>query len=103
MPHEEEFSYRLADYAWHKVALSVSGTEIQLLIDCHPLYRRVIHNMPDRNFSASSMKLFVGQRNLKSQYLFKVSSTNCYHRLKSIIQSSQLSNKLLFFFVVLCR
>lgn len=73
MFHEEEFSYRLADYTWHKVALSVSGTEIQLLIDCHPLYRRVIHNMPDRNFSASSMKLFVGQRNLESQYLFKVS------------------------------
>lgn len=79
MFHEEEFSYRLADYSWHKVALSVSGTEIQLLIDCHPLYRRVIHNMPDRNFSASSMKLFVGQRNLESQYLFKVSVHYVYH------------------------
>ncbi|KAG4077942.1 hypothetical protein HA402_013442 [Bradysia odoriphaga] len=71
MFHEEEFSYRLADYTWHKVALSVSGTEIQLLIDCHPLYRRVIHYMPDRNFSASSMKLFVGQRDLESQFPFK--------------------------------
>lgn len=67
----ESFPYRLADDAEHKVALTVSGTEVQLYIDCHPLYKRVMHFLPDRNFSASNMQLFVGQRNSNSHYLFK--------------------------------
>ncbi|XP_065083965.1 protein kinase C-binding protein NELL1-like isoform X5 [Ochlerotatus camptorhynchus] len=69
--HTESFPYRLADDAEHKVALTVSGTEVQLYIDCHPLYKRVTHFLPDRNFSASNMQLFVGQRNSNSHYLFK--------------------------------
>ena len=73
--HTESFPYRLADYAWHKISLSVSGREIQVLIDCHPLYRRMTEHLPDRNFSASSnnMHLFVGQRNLDGQFALKVS------------------------------
>ena len=71
--HTESFPYRLADDAEHKVALTISGTEVQLYIDCHPLYKRVTHFLPDRNFSASNMQLFVGQRNSNSHYLFKVS------------------------------
>ena len=70
--HTESFPYRLADNTWHKIALSVSGPEIQLLIDCHPLYRRVTQSIPDRNFSASNMQLFIGQRNLRSHSSFKV-------------------------------
>lgn len=70
--HTETFPYRLADNKWHKVSLSVSGSEIQLLIDCHPLYRRVSHFIPDRNFSASNYKLFVGQKNFESHSMFKV-------------------------------
>lgn len=73
MVHMETFPYRLADNNWHKIALTVSGTEIQLLIDCNPLYKRVTHFVPDRNFSASNMQLLVGQRNLNSHSLFKVS------------------------------
>ncbi|XP_055537103.1 protein kinase C-binding protein NELL2-like isoform X2 [Wyeomyia smithii] len=69
--HTESFPYRLADDTEHKVALTVSGTEVQLYIDCHPLYKRVTHFLPDRNFSASNMQLFVGQRNSNSHYLFK--------------------------------
>lgn len=69
----ETFPYRLADDIEHKVSLTVSGTEMQLFIDCHPLYKRVTHFLPDRNFSASNMQLFVGQRNSNSHYLFKVS------------------------------
>ncbi|XP_041785845.1 protein kinase C-binding protein NELL2-like isoform X5 [Anopheles merus] len=67
----ETFPYRLADDIEHKVSLTVSGTEMQLFIDCHPLYKRVTHFLPDRNFSASNMQLFVGQRNSNSHYLFK--------------------------------
>lgn len=73
MVHVESFPYRLADNKWHKIALSISGTEIQLIVDCHPLYKRVTHYVPDRNFSASNMQLLVGQRNLNSHFLFKVS------------------------------
>uniref|UniRef100_A0A8W7PU96 Protein kinase C-binding protein NELL1 n=1 Tax=Anopheles coluzzii TaxID=1518534 RepID=A0A8W7PU96_ANOCL len=68
----ETFPYRLADDIEHKVSLTVSGTEMQLFIDCHPLYKRVTHFLPDRNFSASNMQLFVGQRNSNSHYLFKL-------------------------------
>lgn len=68
----ESFPYRLADNKWHKIAVSISGTEIQLIIDCHPLYKRVMHSVPDRNFSASNMQLLVGQRNLNGHSLFKV-------------------------------
>lgn len=71
----ETFPYRLADNKWHKIALSISGTEIELIVDCHPLYKRVTHYVPDRNFSASNMQLLVGQRNLKSHALFKVRSS----------------------------
>lgn len=69
----ETFPYHLADKQMHRVSLSVSGTEIQLIIDCHPLYSRVIEQMPDRNFSASNMSLLLGQRNPKGHYSFKVS------------------------------
>lgn len=72
MVHMESFPYRLADNKWHKIALSISGTEIQLIVDCHPLYKRVTHYVPDRNFSASNMQLLIGQRNLNSHSLFKV-------------------------------
>ncbi|KAG5671894.1 hypothetical protein PVAND_002063 [Polypedilum vanderplanki] len=71
MVHMESFPYRLADNKWHKIAVSISGTEIQLIIDCHPLYKRVMHSVPDRNFSASNMQLLVGQRNLNGHSLFK--------------------------------
>ncbi|XP_055600830.1 protein kinase C-binding protein NELL1-like isoform X1 [Uranotaenia lowii] len=69
--HIESFPYRLADDTEHKVALTVSGAELQLYIDCHPLYKRMTHFLPDRNFSASNMQLFVGQRNSNSHFLFK--------------------------------
>lgn len=72
--HTESFSYTLADSKWHKVSLTVSGSEIQLLVDCHLIYRRMADHIPDRNFSASEMHLFVGQRD--NQYQFKVSN---YH------------------------
>lgn len=72
--HSEIFLYRLADYEWHKVSLSVSGTELQLLVDCHVIYKKMIEHPPDRNFSASEMRLFVGQRS--SLFQFRVSKTH---------------------------
>lgn len=88
MVHMESFPYRLADNKWHKIALSISGTEIQLIVDCHPLYKRVTHYVPDRNFSASNMQLLIGQRNLNSHSLFKVRGKILFlinHETKSVL------------------
>lgn len=70
----ETFPFRLADGAWHRLALAVSGAQATLLVDCHPLYRRLIPP-PDRNFSQPQLALWVGQRNSKHS-LFKVGKTN---------------------------
>ncbi|KAF4524544.1 hypothetical protein B566_EDAN002818 [Ephemera danica] len=83
----ETFPFRLADGAWHRLALWVSGAQVELLVDCQRLYRRVIR-APDRNFSADTsqsphepssastveggeLALWLGQRNNKHS-LFKV-------------------------------
>lgn len=70
----ETFPFRLADGAWHRLALAVSGAQATLLVDCHPLYRRLIPP-PDRNFTQPQLALWVGQRNSKHS-LFKVLLTN---------------------------
>lgn len=70
--HVEAFPFRLADSAWHKVALSVSGSQIELLVDCHLLYRRLLRpGPPDTNFTLPQLQLWVGQRNAR-HFLFKV-------------------------------
>lgn len=71
----ETFPFRLADGAWHRLALAVSGAQATLLVDCHPLYRRLIPP-PDRNFTMPMLSLWLGQRNSKHS-LFKVSFTYC--------------------------
>ncbi|KAG6453558.1 hypothetical protein O3G_MSEX008217 [Manduca sexta] len=68
-PRVETFPFRLADGAWHRLALAVSGAQATLLVDCHPLYRRLIPP-PDRNFTQPQLTLWVGQRNSKHS-LFK--------------------------------
>lgn len=71
--HVEAFPFRLADGAWHRVALSVSGSQVELLVDCHPLYRRLLRpGPPDTNFTLPQLQLWVGQRNVR-HFLFKVS------------------------------
>lgn len=72
--HVEAFPFRLADGAWHRVALSVSGSQVELLVDCHPLYRRLLRpGPPDTNFTLPQLQLWVGQRNVR-HFLFKVLS-----------------------------
>ncbi|KAL1116126.1 hypothetical protein AAG570_005621 [Ranatra chinensis] len=66
----ETFPYRLADLSWHKLSVSVSGSQVQVLVDCHPLYRRLLSTPIDTNFSRPSLALWVGQRNARHS-LFK--------------------------------
>lgn len=74
----ERFEMRTDDRV-HKVAVSISGSEVQVFYDCHSIYKRPMERLPDRNFSASNMTLFVGQENLGSNYFFKVSSLRQWH------------------------
>nr|XP_050857702.1 protein kinase C-binding protein NELL1-like isoform X4 [Vespula vulgaris] len=69
--HVEAFPFRLADGAWHRVALSISGSQVELLVDCHPLYRRLLRpGPPDTNFTLPQLQLWIGQRNAR-HFLFK--------------------------------
>ncbi|XP_043475932.1 protein kinase C-binding protein NELL1-like, partial [Leptopilina heterotoma] len=69
--HIERFPFRLADGAWHKVALIISGSQVELLVDCHPLYRRLLRpGAPDTNFTKPFLQLWVGQRSI-NHFLFK--------------------------------
>lgn len=87
--HTETFPFRLADNTWHKLSLSVSGPEVQLLVDCLPVYTRVAPHLPDRSFKHNDISLFVGQRSIEDQSVLKVSITfsfishlafkNCLH------------------------
>lgn len=66
----ETFHYRLADNAWHNVVMSVSGAQVELFVDCHSLYRRMlVPGYLNRNFS-QPQQIWLGQRN--KHYHFKV-------------------------------
>lgn len=75
----ETFPYRLADNQWHKLALSLSGTHLTLLVDCVKIYERVIQTI-DRVPTMGNIKLYVGQRNGQLA-LFRVSLVKWMHPL----------------------
>lgn len=67
----ETFPYKLADNHWHKLALSLSATDLTLFVDCEQIYRRVILTL-DTSFKADKISLFLGQRNREYAH-FRVS------------------------------
>ncbi|KAK4316858.1 hypothetical protein Pmani_012034 [Petrolisthes manimaculis] len=90
--HVETFPYRIADQRWHKVSVVVSGTQLEVWVDCSRVYRRLAPP-PATNLTAlaalappldpsdptlaqdpsirdSPMALYLGQRNTK-HFLFK--------------------------------
>ncbi|XP_018562983.1 protein kinase C-binding protein NELL1-like isoform X3 [Anoplophora glabripennis] len=64
----ETFHYKLADNKWHEVAVSVSGSQVELLVDCESLFKRLLKpGVPNRNFS-QPVQLWLGQRNIHYYY-----------------------------------
>lgn len=70
----------LTDDKVHKVAVSISGSDVQVFYDCHSIYKRPMERLPDRNFSASNMILYVGQENLGPNYHFRVRPPDITHQ-----------------------
>ncbi|XP_065158620.1 protein kinase C-binding protein NELL1-like isoform X2 [Atheta coriaria] len=64
----ETFPYRLADDVWHHVILSVSGSQVELLVDCHRLYKRLLQNGPPQQNFTKPAQLWLGQRNRHYQF-----------------------------------
>jgi len=67
----ESFPLRLADDSWHKLAVVVSGDQIEVLLDCRSVHRRVVPPL-DTSFSLSedlvkqegNLTLWLGQRSM---------------------------------------
>lgn len=80
----ETFPYRLADGTWHHLAVTVSGTQIQVRVDCHELYKHSIA-LPDTNFSIPQLTLWLGQRSNKTHFMFKV----CFFTIRYMLNITE--------------
>lgn len=81
----ETFSHRLADGAWHRLAVTVSGGVVTLYVDCQRVERRIMSAVPDASLPASAqddpdgeMAVWIGQRG-DQHFLFKVSTSIAPH------------------------
>nr|CAI5828322.1 unnamed protein product [Callosobruchus analis] len=73
----ETFRYHLADERWHSVAISISGSQVELLVDCESLFKRLLKpGVPERNFT-DPIQLWIGQRN-NHFYHFKHGEVKCH-------------------------
>ncbi|CAG9836101.1 unnamed protein product [Diabrotica balteata] len=69
----ETFPYYLADDNWHKVAVSISGLQVEVLVDCRSLFKRMLKPvMQDKSFPKPP-HLWIGQG--VSQSYFKGNSS----------------------------
>jgi len=73
----ESFPLRLADDSWHRLAVIVSGDQIEVLLDCRSVHRRVVPPidtsflLPDQTArEEGNLTLWLGQRN-QGNFLFK--------------------------------
>lgn len=70
--HTEVFAYALADDRWHAVAITLSGIQARLFIDCRLVYTRTLAAGPVDTSFRGSPDLYVGQRNKGVHSVFKV-------------------------------
>uniref|UniRef100_A0A2H8TIY4 Protein kinase C-binding protein NELL1 n=1 Tax=Melanaphis sacchari TaxID=742174 RepID=A0A2H8TIY4_9HEMI len=69
--HTEVFAYALADGHWHAVAITLSGTQARLFIDCRLIYTRTLAAGPADTSFLGSPDLYIGQRNKGVHSIFK--------------------------------
>lgn len=81
----EAFPFRLADGAWHRVAVAISGAQVDLVVDCRALYRRTLPSPPDRNLTEQQLALWLGQRNAKHSF-FKVRLSFLHSHLRTPLE-----------------
>lgn len=70
--HTEVFAYTLADGRWHAVAITLSGIQARLFIDCRLVYTRTLAAGPADTSFTGSPDLYIGQRNRGVHSVFKV-------------------------------
>ena len=71
-PRVETFPLRLADDSWHRLAVTVSGAQLEVRLDCRSVYRRVVPAL-DTSFlpaDQTSLTAWLGQSN-QDNFLFK--------------------------------
>ena len=83
-----------------RLAVSVSGHQLDLYVDCQHVHSRVIHP-PDRNVSSEHpLQLWLGQRNAK-HFRFQVSTSTSMSRPCSTL--CRIPSYVLRFLCRLCR
>jgi len=70
--HTEVFAYGLADGHWHAMAVTLSGSQARLFVDCRLVYTRTLAAGPADTSFTGSPDLYVGQRNKGVHSVFKV-------------------------------
>ena len=65
----ETFPLRLADDSWHRLAVTVSGDQLEVRLDCRSVHRRVVPAL-DTSFPHTSLTAWLGQSN-QDNFLFK--------------------------------
>ena len=63
------FPYHLADQNWHQLIISISGTRIDLYVDCNRIFRKQIYELDLGSLKNTSS--WIVQRN-DNQFLFRV-------------------------------
>ncbi|CAG9856214.1 unnamed protein product [Phyllotreta striolata] len=59
--YSETFPYYLADDNWHKLAVTISGLQVEVFVDCRSLFKRMLKiAVPDNNFPKQP-HLWIGQ------------------------------------------
>ena len=86
----ETFPLRLADDSWHRLGVIVSGDQIEVLLDCQTVHRRVVPGIDtsfllptmttislNSNQEQGNLTAWLGQRN-QDNFLFKVNFLNFF-------------------------
>ncbi|CAL8115132.1 unnamed protein product [Orchesella dallaii] len=67
----ETFPFRLADGSWHRLAITFSASQVDILVDCMPVSRRVLKFDPATAiFNSLNISIWIGQKTT-SHFLYQ--------------------------------